>query len=66
MQAYARRQIEYADAYTASLPSDGPAFEFCQIILTLAHATLDVMEHGVEKLSRSQVMDLVQQATKAS
>lgn len=66
MQAYARRQIQYADAYTASLPTDSPAFGFCQIILALAHATLDAMQHGAEKLSRSQVMDLVQQVTQAS
>jgi farnesyl-diphosphate farnesyltransferase len=65
MQTYARRQLQLADAYTASLPRGGPALEFCQIILTLAHATLDTMQHGLEKLSRSQVMALVQQVTKA-
>ena len=65
MQAYARRQLQLADAYTASLVSGSPAFEFCQIILTLAHATLDTMQHGLEKLTRSQVMALVQQVTKA-
>jgi farnesyl-diphosphate farnesyltransferase len=66
MQVYARRQIQYADAYTASLPPDSPAFEFCQIILALAHATLDTMQHGAEKLTRSQVLALVQQVTQVS
>lgn len=65
MQAYARRQLQLADAYTASLVPGSPAFEFCQIILTLAHATLDTMQHGLEKLTRSQVMALVQQVMKA-
>jgi farnesyl-diphosphate farnesyltransferase len=65
MQAYSRRQLQLANAYIASLPAGSPALDFCQIILTLAHATLDAMQHGSEKLSRSQVMDLVQQATNA-
>lgn len=66
MQAYSRRQLELADAYVKSLPETSPALDFCRIILMLAHATLEAMEHGAEKLSRSQVMELVQQATKAS
>lgn len=66
LQTYARRNIELADAYTASLPPSSPAFDFCQIILALAHATLDAMQHGSEKLSRSQVLELVQQLTSAS
>ncbi|MBW4540967.1 MAG: phytoene/squalene synthase family protein [Myxacorys chilensis ATA2-1-KO14] len=66
MQAYSRRQLQLANAYITSLPAGSPAFDFCQIILTLAHATLDAMQHGSEKLSRSQVIELVQQATNAS
>ncbi|NDJ16763.1 squalene/phytoene synthase family protein [Myxacorys almedinensis] len=65
MQAYSRRQLQLAAAYLASLPAGSPAFDFCQIILTLAHATLEAMQHGSEKLSRAQVIDLVQQATNA-
>lgn len=64
MQAYARRQLKYADAYTASLPKGSPAYGFCQLILTLAHATLNAMQHGADKLTRSQVMALVQQLMK--
>ncbi|HTL90615.1 MAG TPA: phytoene/squalene synthase family protein [Leptolyngbya sp.] len=66
MQVYSRRQLELANAYVASLPPTSPALDFCQIILMLAHATLEAMEHGAEKLTRSEVMELVQQATKAS
>jgi farnesyl-diphosphate farnesyltransferase len=66
LQTYARRNIQFADAYTASLPLGSPALEFCQIILALGHATLDAMLQGSEKLSRSQVIELVQQMTSAS
>lgn len=66
MLIYSRRQLQLADAYTESLPLSSPARDFCQIILTLAHATLDAKQHGAEKLSRSEVLALVQQATSAS
>ncbi len=58
MQAYAQRNLLLADSYTNSLPS-GPARNFCQIPLTLAHATLDILSMGQEKLSRSEVMELI-------
>ncbi len=63
MQMYARRNLKLADAYTKALPP-GPALAFCQIPLTLAHATLDVLALGKEKLSRSDVLTLVEQVTK--
>ncbi|MBD1823965.1 phytoene/squalene synthase family protein [Cyanobacteria bacterium FACHB-DQ100] len=66
MQAYSRRQLELANAYVASLPETSPALDFCRIILMLAHASLDAMQHGAEKLTRSEVLELVQQATKVS
>jgi farnesyl-diphosphate farnesyltransferase len=62
MHDYARRNLAYADAYTHSLP-DGPALDFCQIPLALAHATLDALSHGEAKLSRTTVMALVEQLT---
>lgn len=62
MFEYARRNLKLGDAYTKALPS-GPALTFCQIPLTLAHATLDVMALGKEKLTRSDVMALVQKVT---
>lgn len=62
MQAYARSNLALADAYTLALPR-GPVFDFCQIPLTLAHATLNVLAEGHEKLSRSAVIALVKELT---
>lgn len=65
MQAYARRNLALADAYTNALPV-GPALYFCQIPLTLAHGTLEALAHGKDKLSRSDVLALLEQVTKMS
>lgn len=62
MQAYARRNLQLADCYTKSLPP-GPALDFCQIPLALAYGTLNVMALGQEKLTRSDVLALVERAT---
>jgi farnesyl-diphosphate farnesyltransferase len=62
MYNYAKRNLIEADAYTKALPP-GPALDFCQIPLTLAHATLEVMNGGLPKLSRHQVMNLIAQVT---
>jgi farnesyl-diphosphate farnesyltransferase len=62
MQTYARRNLVLADAYTSALPI-GPALNFCQIPLALAHATLDVLVVGQEKLTRSEVVALIEQVT---
>lgn len=60
MQAYARRNLALADAYTNALPQ-GPALDFCQIPLLLAHGTLNALSHGREKLTRSEVIALIEQ-----
>lgn len=65
MQTYARRNLALADAYTAALPI-GPALDFCRIPLVLAHGTLDALVEGREKLSRSDVIALIQQATQTT
>ncbi|OLP16116.1 phytoene/squalene synthase family protein [Leptolyngbya sp. 'hensonii'] len=65
VHAYARRNLSLADAYAAALPK-GPALDFCQIPLMLAHATLDSLMRGEEKLSRSTVIALIEQITAAS
>ncbi|MFN6567928.1 phytoene/squalene synthase family protein [Dendronalium sp. ChiSLP03b] len=57
---YARRNLVLADAYTKSLPP-GPALDFCQIPLTLAHGTLDALANGREKLTRNEVIALIEQ-----
>lgn len=62
MQTYARNNLALADAYTLALPR-GPVLDFCQIPLTLARATLNVLAEGHEKLSRSAVMALVKELT---
>ncbi|MEA5550214.1 phytoene/squalene synthase family protein [Anabaena cylindrica UHCC 0172] len=59
LQEYARRNLLLADAYTNSLPP-GPALQFCQIPLALAHGTLDALASGKEKLSRSDVYALIE------
>jgi farnesyl-diphosphate farnesyltransferase len=55
---YAQYNLNLADAYTKSLPK-GAVLNFCQIPLTLAHATLQAMKLGQGKLTRSQVMALL-------
>lgn len=62
IRGYAQRNLALADEYTKALPA-GPARDFCQIPLALAHATLDVLAHGEEKLSRSAVVALIAQVT---
>ncbi|NJK47708.1 phytoene/squalene synthase family protein [Candidatus Gracilibacteria bacterium] len=59
--AYARRNLKLAERYTKELPA-GPALDFCKIPLALAYGTLEVLALGKEKLSRSDVMALVEQA----
>lgn len=61
MQDYARRNLALADAYTSALPP-GPVLDFCSIPLALAYATLDALARGDSKLSRSDVLQIVQQA----
>lgn len=60
MHSYAKRNLVLADAYTEALPF-GPALDFCRIPLALAHATLDVLAEGQEKLSRTAVVELIEQ-----
>jgi farnesyl-diphosphate farnesyltransferase len=64
MHTYARRQLALADAYTNALPA-GPVFDFCFIPLALAHATLEALARGKRKLSRSAVLQIVEQAPRS-
>ncbi|HEX6555642.1 MAG TPA: phytoene/squalene synthase family protein [Ktedonobacteraceae bacterium] len=64
MHAYARRNLALADAYTSALPP-GPVLDFCSIPLTLAYATLESLARGDGKLSRSDVLQIVNQHTEA-
>lgn len=60
MFSYAKRNLEQADQYTEDLPP-GPIYNFCKIPLTLAHATIETIESGNSKLSRNEVLELVNQ-----
>lgn len=62
MFAYAKHNLAQADAYIAGIPS-GPIHDFCIIPLALAHGTLDVLEAGEVKLSRADVINIVNQVT---
>ena len=61
MYQYARNNLDLGEQYTKSLPP-GPALNFCKIPLTLAYGTLEVLSLGKAKLSRSDVLALVNQA----
>jgi farnesyl-diphosphate farnesyltransferase len=65
MHGYARRNLALADAYTNALPI-GPALDFCQIPLLLAHGTLEALSHGKDKLSRSDVLALLELASRSN
>ncbi|MEC4813831.1 MAG: phytoene/squalene synthase family protein [Scytonema sp. PMC 1069.18] len=65
LHQYARRNLVLADAYVSALP-EGPALDFCQIPLTLAYGTLDALANGKQKLSRSDVIALINQLSQTS
>lgn len=58
MHLYARRNLALADAYTEALPP-GPVLDFCALPLALAHATLEALAQGDGKLSRNEVLQIV-------
>ena len=64
VQEYARRQLQQANLYIESLPKNSPALSFCQIPYILAKGTLDAIAIGKPKLSRHDVMNLVEKVTK--
>ena len=63
IQAYARRQLIQANLYIESLPKNSPALDFCQIPYVLAKGTLDAIAIGKPKLSRHDVLNLVEKFT---
>ena len=62
MFAYARHNLEGADAYVEVL-QPGQILEFCTIPLALAHGTLEALSSGDGKLSRESVMSIVSRVT---
>ncbi len=62
MLKYTRRNLKIADSYLKDLKG-GPALDFCKIPLKLAHATVNLISVGGNKLSRDAVMRLVNSVT---
>lgn len=60
MHMYARRNLALADAYTSALPP-GPVLDFCSLPLALAYATLEALARGEDKLSKVEVLQIVDQ-----
>lgn len=60
MFAYARRNLALADEYVKDIQTETIA-NFCKIPLALAHATLDALTAGKEKMSRADVTEIVSQ-----
>ena len=64
VQDYARQQLIQANLYIESLPKGSPALSFCQIPYVLAKGTLDAIAIGKPKLTRHDVLSLVEKVTK--
>jgi len=64
LQEYARKQLKQASLYIESLPKGSPALSFCQIPYVLAKGTLDAIAIGKPKLTRHDVISLVEKVTK--
>ena len=64
VQNYARVHLQQAKLYIEDLPKGSPALSFCQIPYVLAKGTLDAISIGKPKLSRHDVLSLVEQVTK--
>ncbi|UKS28667.1 squalene/phytoene synthase family protein [Paenibacillus sp. HWE-109] len=62
MQQYTRRNLQIADSYVADL-KNGPALKFCKIPLALAHATVNLISAGGNKLTRDAVLKIVSRVT---
>ena len=63
VQSYARLQLQQANLYIQALPKNSPALDFCQIPYILAKGTLDAIALGKPKLSRHDVLSLVEKFT---
>jgi farnesyl-diphosphate farnesyltransferase len=60
MFSYAWNYLDKAKSAAETMPPD-PFHYFVEIPLILAKATLSALEHGEEKLSRNDVLDILQQ-----
>jgi farnesyl-diphosphate farnesyltransferase len=62
MFEYAREYLKLADSYVMDL-KPGPALDFCNIPLALAHGTLNALSSGKSKLTRNDVVEIVSKVT---
>jgi len=63
MFSYARKNLALADTYSNGLKA-GQIYTFCKIPLLLAYATLQAIETGQDKLTRQDVISIVDQLDK--
>lgn len=56
---YAKANLRRGDRYVGEFPRGGPAYKFCSGPQELAHATLEALERGKSKLSRSEVLAIL-------
>jgi farnesyl-diphosphate farnesyltransferase len=56
---YARKNLFRGDRYVQRFPQGSPARAFCSGPQTLAYATLEALERGESKLSRSSVLEIL-------
>ena len=59
--SYAKDNLLRGDSYVRGFPRGGPAYQFCSGPQALAYATLEALERGESKLSRSSVIALLAQ-----
>ncbi len=52
MIEYSRRNLAHAEKYMESLGANSAARVFCEIPYALAVATVNIIEHGMPKLTR--------------
>src|SRR5918999_5151993 len=63
---YAKSNLSRGDAYVNGFPLAGAAHRFCRGPQALAYATLDALERGEAKLSRSAVLKILENTDHAT
>ncbi|WP_153722401.1 squalene/phytoene synthase family protein [Sporosarcina cascadiensis] len=64
MFSYAEENLELADKYITDIKTK-TILNFCKIPLALAHSTLDALKEGREKMSRTEVVAVVNKAMRS-
>jgi farnesyl-diphosphate farnesyltransferase len=62
MFSYARRNLQLARKRIEAMPAESYRF-FVEIPLHLAEATLEAIKNGIQKLSREEVLRIVNELT---